>query len=132
MDSSLPGFSVHGILQIRIPEWVAIPFSRGFSTQGLNQGVLLCSLTPYLLSQQRSPYIFMYTHTCVYLSIRGFDIVQHVTVIIFIIFQFHSLMTIFILKYTSPLICPCNLLASPSNKFVILVIVVFSFRNLFA
>ena len=31
MDSSLPGFSVHGILQARILEWVAIPFSRGSS-----------------------------------------------------------------------------------------------------
>jgi len=31
MDCSLPGSSVHGILQARILEWVAIPFSRGFS-----------------------------------------------------------------------------------------------------
>ena len=31
MDGSPPGFSVHGILQARILEWVAIPFSRGFS-----------------------------------------------------------------------------------------------------
>ena len=28
MDYSLPGFSVHGILQARILEWVAIPFSK--------------------------------------------------------------------------------------------------------
>ena len=28
MDCSPPGFSVHGILQARILEWVAIPFSR--------------------------------------------------------------------------------------------------------
>ena len=28
---ALPGFSVHGILQARILEWVAMPFSRGFS-----------------------------------------------------------------------------------------------------
>ena len=27
----LSGFSVHGVLQARILEWVAIPFSRGFS-----------------------------------------------------------------------------------------------------
>ena len=31
MDCSLPRSSVHGILQARIPEWVAIPFSRGSS-----------------------------------------------------------------------------------------------------
>ena len=28
---TLPGSSVHGILQARILEWVAIPFSRGSS-----------------------------------------------------------------------------------------------------
>ena len=31
MDYSPPGSSVHGILQTRILEWVAVPFSRGFS-----------------------------------------------------------------------------------------------------
>ena len=31
VDSSLPGSSVHGILQARIPEQVAIPYSRGSS-----------------------------------------------------------------------------------------------------
>ena len=31
MDCSLPGFSTHGILQARILDWVAIPFSRGSS-----------------------------------------------------------------------------------------------------
>ena len=31
MDHSLPGSSIHGILQTRILEWVAIPFSRGSS-----------------------------------------------------------------------------------------------------
>ena len=31
MDCSLPGFSVHGILQARILEWIAISFSRGSS-----------------------------------------------------------------------------------------------------
>ena len=31
MDCSPPGSSVHGILQGRILEWVAIPFSRGSS-----------------------------------------------------------------------------------------------------
>ena len=31
MDCDLPGSSVHGILQARILEWVAMPSSRGFS-----------------------------------------------------------------------------------------------------
>ena len=44
MDCSPPGSSVHGILQARILEQVAIPFSRGiFPTQGSNPR-LLCLL----------------------------------------------------------------------------------------
>ena len=31
VNRSLPGSSAHGILQARILEWVAIPFSKGFS-----------------------------------------------------------------------------------------------------
>ena len=31
MDCRMPGSSLHGILQIRVPEWVAMPFSRGSS-----------------------------------------------------------------------------------------------------
>ena len=31
MDCSLPGSSVHGIFQVRILEWVAISYSRGYS-----------------------------------------------------------------------------------------------------
>ena len=39
MDCSLPGSSVHGIVQARILECVAIPFSKGiFLTQGSNPG----------------------------------------------------------------------------------------------
>ena len=34
MDSSLPSSSVRGISQARILEWVASPFSRGFSQPG--------------------------------------------------------------------------------------------------
>ena len=31
MDCSPPGFSVHGILQVRILEWITLPSSRGSS-----------------------------------------------------------------------------------------------------
>ena len=41
MDCSLPGSSVHGILQARIPEWVAISFSRG-SSQFRDQTQVSC------------------------------------------------------------------------------------------
>ena len=34
MDCSLPGFSVHGIFQARVLEWVAISFSRTNTTEG--------------------------------------------------------------------------------------------------
>ena len=43
MDCSLPGFSVHGILQARILEWVAMYTSRGSSQQESNP-YLLCLL----------------------------------------------------------------------------------------
>ena len=58
MDCSLPGPSVHGILQARILEWGAIPFSRGiFPTQGSNLGLLHCRWVLYLLSHQGSPWV---------------------------------------------------------------------------
>ena len=44
VDCSPPGSSIHGILQARILEWVAISFSRGSSlTQGSNPGIELRS-----------------------------------------------------------------------------------------
>ena len=43
VDGSPPGSSVHGILQVRILEWVVMPFSRGFSChKELNRGLLHC------------------------------------------------------------------------------------------
>ena len=36
VDCSLPGFSIHGILQARILEWVTISFSRGSSPKMLS------------------------------------------------------------------------------------------------
>ena len=38
MDCSPPGSSLHGILQARVLEWVAIPFSRGSSDPGIEPG----------------------------------------------------------------------------------------------
>ena len=43
VDYSRPGFSVHGILQARTLEWVAMPSSRGSSQPGeRTQGLVLC------------------------------------------------------------------------------------------
>ena len=48
-----PGFSVHGILQARILERVAISFSRGiFPSQGSNPGFLHCRQILYYLSHK--------------------------------------------------------------------------------
>ena len=38
MDCSLPGFSVHGIFQARVLEWVAISFSRDLPDPGIKPG----------------------------------------------------------------------------------------------
>ena len=55
IDCSLPGSSVHGILQARILEWVAVSSSRGFfPTQGSNPGLPLCRRILYHLSHQGS------------------------------------------------------------------------------
>ena len=54
VDCSLPGSSVHGILQARILEWVAISFSRDLSDQGSNLGLPHCRQTLYHLSHQGS------------------------------------------------------------------------------
>ena len=35
MDCSLPGSSAHGVLQARILEWVAVPFSRDVPNTGI-------------------------------------------------------------------------------------------------
>ena len=55
VDYSPPGSSVHGFLQARILEWVAIPFSREFPTQESNPRLLHRSQILYLLSHQGSP-----------------------------------------------------------------------------
>ena len=60
MDCSLPGSSVHGILQERILEWVAFPPSGDLLTQGLNPGLLHCRQILYQLSHQGSPRILQW------------------------------------------------------------------------
>ena len=55
MDCSPSGSSVHRILQAKILEWVAMPFSRGYLTQGSNLGLLHYRQIFYHLSHHRSP-----------------------------------------------------------------------------
>ena len=53
MDCRLLGSSVHGIFQVRILEWVTIPFARDL-TQGSNPGLLHCKQILCHLSHQGS------------------------------------------------------------------------------
>ena len=67
MDCSPPGSSVHGILQVRILQWIAVPLSGGaFLTQGSNLGFLhynkvssLQSEPLYKLHSSPSPNLFL-------------------------------------------------------------------------
>ena len=67
MDCSLPGSSIHGILQARILEWVAFPFSRGSSqprdpTQISHiEGRLF---TRWATREANSTWIFLYSPGC--------------------------------------------------------------------
>ena len=46
-------YTVHGILQARILEWIAFPFSKGiFPTQGSNPGLPRCRWILYQLSHR--------------------------------------------------------------------------------
>ena len=59
MNCSLQGSSVHGILQARILEWVAIPFSRGSSLPRDRTCLLHFRQILYHLSHQGSPILNM-------------------------------------------------------------------------
>ena len=48
LDCSPPGPSVHGILQVRILEWIAIPFSRG-SFWPRDQTLLSCTASRFFI-----------------------------------------------------------------------------------
>ena len=69
VDCSPPGFSVQGILQVRILEWVALSFSGRSAqprdqTQGLNPGLPHGMWILYSLSHQGSP-VSTYKHTSI-------------------------------------------------------------------
>ena len=50
-------YTVHGILQDRILEWVAFPFSSGLPNPGIKPGLLLCRQILYQLNHKESPRI---------------------------------------------------------------------------
>ena len=74
MDCSLPGSSVHGIFQARVPEWVAIAFSKWVAETSKNMLILpghteldasirsLNVFPPFPLFSPFSLYVKKYTH----------------------------------------------------------------------
>ena len=68
MDCSPPGSSVHGILQARILNWVAMSSSRViFTTQGSNLHllrILPCRWVFLPLAQPGKPFIYIYICLC--------------------------------------------------------------------
>ena len=66
VDCSLPGSSVHGILQARILQWVTISFSRGSSqTTFLSWVSCVGRRILYHLSHQGSPHMYVCVCVCV-------------------------------------------------------------------
>ena len=81
MDWSSPGSSVHGILQARILEWTAIPFSRG-SSQSRDQTWVSCIAVKFFTAWATRAccvrqyniwmcvYIYIYINTHIYTLFR--------------------------------------------------------------
>ena len=75
VDYSPPGSSIHGLLQARILEWVAIPFSRG-SSQQRDQTQVSCIAGRFLLSEPPGKIkskIEAFNILRIYLSKNGFQ-----------------------------------------------------------
>ena len=64
LDWSSPGFSVHGILQARILEWVAIPSSKGSSWPRDQTQVSCITGRFFTIWPTREAYSFDYTELC--------------------------------------------------------------------
>ena len=65
MDCSPPGFSVHGILQARILEWISIPFSRGTSQSRIEPWSPVSQADLYRLSYRE---VCGFCHTLTWIS----------------------------------------------------------------
>ena len=72
MDCHLPGSPVHGILQTKIVEWIAYPFSRA-SSQCRDRTQVSCIAGGFFTVWTTSgahiyinTYVYMYTYVCIY------------------------------------------------------------------
>ena len=73
VDCSLPGSSIHGILQAKILEWLAMPSSRG-SSQPRDQTQLSHTAGGFFshLGHQGSLVYISYTYTCIQLTLEQY------------------------------------------------------------
>ena len=55
VDGSLPGSSVHGTHQVRLLEWVAIPFPKDLPNPWIEPGLLHYRCILYYVSHQEAP-----------------------------------------------------------------------------
>ena len=61
IDCSMPGYCVHGILQARILEWIAIPFSRGSFQPRDQTWDLICTAERFFTTwATRGPYSYLF------------------------------------------------------------------------
>ena len=70
MDCSPRGFSVRGISQTRILEWVAISFSRGLPHPGIEPEHPSLQADSLPTKPPGKPYISIDLHTCIYVYIN--------------------------------------------------------------
>ena len=98
-DHSPPGFSVHGILQARIPEWVAISFSRG-SSQPRDQAQVFCTAGRFFMDWAMPSLLAKLSELLLWPLPHGFRFIC-VYFIIYIVAQTTSL------KYIYSFVCVC-------------------------
>ena len=75
-DHRPPGFSVHGIFQARILEWVAILFSRGSPNTEIELGSPALQADALPSEPSRKHYmcvcvcVCVYTHICIFIYLK--------------------------------------------------------------
>ena len=70
MDCSLPGSSVHRILQARILKWVAVPPSKDLPDPGIEPVSLISPALAamFFTTSAGKEYTYIYVYVCMYAS----------------------------------------------------------------
>ena len=87
MDCSPLGFSVHGILQTRILEFIAFPSPGDLSDPGIELGSPALQVDSFLSDPPRKPYI----HTPIYILLKYLFIFLFIYINIFYILSHYDL-----------------------------------------